>query len=135
VIKVFAICSSVLAENHAAAVAAGADDFIGKPFLVDELWRTVAGLLPVVFEFKALPATAPAIHGKRAALSTAAALLPPELRDELRDALARADIDHLLQALGQVTTHDAALAADLEQLALRFDYLELQDILRGDRPC
>jgi PAS domain S-box-containing protein len=135
VIKVIAISSSVLAENRAAALAAGADDFIGKPFLVDELWRTVAGLLPVVFEFKALPATAPAIHGKRAALSTAAALLPPELRDELRDALARADIDHLLQALGQVTTHDAALAADLEQLALRFDYLELQDILRGDRPC
>jgi hypothetical protein len=55
--------------------------------------------------------------------------LPGELVHQIREATINADLDRMLELIQQATTHDARAANGLRNLAERFDYQKLLDLL------
>ncbi len=122
--KIICITASVYDDDVRAAMDAGADDFMKKPIREGHLLERLGHLLGVHYEDA--PSEAP-----RAQTPTSAAVarLPERLRKELREATLTADLDRMLTLLDEAKTHDARLAASLRELAERFAYERIMDLL------
>jgi len=131
-VKIMILTASAFEENRREALAAGADDFLGKPFREGELFGKIEGLLhvtyvyeePVPAETTPPPGIAPA---KPSAPSTNRLLR--ELIAELREATLAVDVDRMLELVEQVANHDAQLGRELGRLAGQFQYKRLLQLL------
>jgi DNA-binding response OmpR family regulator len=103
---------------------AGADDFMKKPIREGPLLERLGHLLGVHYEDA--PSEAPRAP---APTSAAVARLPERLRNDLREATLTADLDRMLALLDEAKAHDAKLAASLKELAERFAYKRIMDLL------
>ncbi len=134
-VKIIVVTASAFQESRQAILAAGADDFILKPFRNVKLLETIREFLGVKYIYAdetAVTATVVASKIDRAAL----AALPHEWLDAMRNAATNADMDHLLEVIARIEPRDAALARGLRQLMERFDYKKLLQLLQleADRP-
>ncbi len=126
--KIVILTANVLNESRPEALAAGADDFMGKPYDEDDLFALLERLLDIGFvrgETPA-PATAPASTDIGAAdLET----LSAEERMNLVRAALSLNHEQIGMALDGVERENPALASKLRQLAEAMDYHRLWHVL------
>jgi CheY-like chemotaxis protein/anti-sigma regulatory factor (Ser/Thr protein kinase) len=127
-VKIICVTASVYDDDVREAMEAGADDFMKKPIREGALLDRLGQLLGVHYE------EAPADAAPAEALTAATvARLPERLRRDLKQATLSADLDRMLALLDEAKAHDARLAASLRELAERFAYERIMDLL--ERPA
>jgi PAS domain S-box-containing protein len=129
---ILAVSASAFAENRQQALAAGADDFLSKPFREADLLERLRVHLGVEYIFVDVPV--PPAPGPTAVHSPARltlAQLPPALREQIRTAAIHADYDRLVALADQIAGLDADRGRVLRQTVERFDYQKLIDYVQG----
>ncbi|MBE2214615.1 MAG: PAS domain S-box protein, partial [Opitutaceae bacterium] len=118
-VKIISLSASVFAENREQMLAAGADDFIGKPFLEDVLLDKLGRMLGLCFDYEAPADTSPAEPTPPAETGRPLSL---HLVTALRQALDSADVDRAVELTALVAALDPGLADALRTRAEAFDY-------------
>jgi PAS domain S-box-containing protein len=117
-IPIIAVSASTFDEDRRLALAAGANDFLGKPFREHVLLEKLRASLGIEYVYVANgtegSGEAPAGRGR--------VPLPAELAAELRQAANRADYDRLIELLDGLAGTAPEAAAALRRLVERFDY-------------
>lgn len=126
-VKIVCHTASVFAEDRDQALAAGADDFLPKPFREDDLWQRVGQL----FGWKSAPLPLPSRPAGKPAEEPAdkAPVLPAALNQGLRQAALELDMDQILALIEEVRVLDPVYADRLKGLAAQFDYRRLVSLL------
>lgn len=130
-VKIISLTANTYENVRREALAAGADDFVAKPFRPEELFEKIRLLLGVEFEYEQASEekiTATAVETP-ASTSEELASLPAELVENIRNAAVAADYDLLLDLIGEAETHSKNLAQALSALVKRYDYQKLLDLL------
>jgi signal transduction histidine kinase/ligand-binding sensor domain-containing protein/CheY-like chemotaxis protein len=126
-VKIAILTAFAFTEQRTEAVAAGADDFVRKPFQPEAIFDCLSRHLGVRYTYQEAPA-----EGRVGALRPEALeALPKELRLELVDALILLDIDRITELIGRISEHDAALGVGLAGFAERFEYTPILNALAG----
>lgn len=131
-VKIIIVSASVFAEDRDAALAHGANDFLGKPFREAALFELIRKHLLVEYVYRdeavsegsAQPAERPG-----AVSAEALARLPEKLLAALREATLNGDTVRLNQLLQQVADGDAVLAQSLRHLVDQYDHDTLTRLL------
>ncbi len=130
-VPVIGISASAFEENRRAVLAAGADDFIGKPLREEDLLEKIKYVLGAQYEYgeksPLLSPSAPPLDEK--ALSSALAELPRKWLEQLAEAASKARLDRLILLIGQVEQQSPEAARQLRQLADGFRYADLIRLL------
>jgi CheY-like chemotaxis protein len=131
-VPIIAVTASAFEENQQEILAAGANDFLAKPFRLSDLLEKMGAFLDVDVYAEAAPSPAEGPpDGGTTNVREALASLPGELVNSLRDAALRADLDRVLALVDQVEAHDARVAEELRRVAEQFDFRHLRDLLGG----
>jgi signal transduction histidine kinase len=134
--SIIAVTASALEEEKQEALASGADDFVRKPFKEADLLEAIRRVLGAeyTYEDEEQPRAEPTVS-VGAATHDGGAALPADLVDQLQDAAIKLASSRLKALFGEVAAHDASLAAELEDLADRFEYRAILKLLgREDAP-
>jgi len=117
-VKIVAVTASAFAEQRDEMLKAGMDDFVRKPYRFNEIYECLTKQLGVQYTY------AEATVEEEVVVLTAQmlAVLPQELRRELRDALESLDGERISAAIGQVACCDMKLHKTLLHLAENYDY-------------
>ncbi|MDK9724636.1 MAG: ATP-binding protein [Sterolibacteriaceae bacterium MAG5] len=124
--KIVVLTANVLEESRAEAMAAGADDFMGKPYEAEDLYAVLERHLGIRFLRDEVAPPPPALP---APMPADLAGLSPALRSVLVNAAVSLSPDQIAAALQRLAAEDAALAARLRPIAERMDYHLLWQIL------
>jgi PAS domain S-box-containing protein len=125
---VIAITASVFNEDKQKVLATGADEFIRKPILAEELFKKIQDRLHIAYRY-AEEATGTAQAMDTASARAMAEALPQELTGRLRKALSLLDLPAFEALLEEVATHSPQLADELRRLANGYEMTLLVDIL------
>ena len=127
-IKVVALSANMMEDDRAAAMAAGCDVFLRKPFQNAEIFAALETQIGARFVYDEDAAAAP-----EAALDDAALVeIPPDVRADLMRATELFDLGRMLQIIEQMRPAQPALADRLAALAQEFEYEALLGLLRRD---
>ena len=129
---VVALSANMMEDDRAAAMAAGCDEFLRKPFRDAEIVAALEAQLGARFVYDETAAAAPETALDDADLTAALAEIPPVLRADLMQATERFDLSRMLQIIEQMRPAQPALADRLAALAQEFEYEALLSLLRGD---
>jgi signal transduction histidine kinase/FixJ family two-component response regulator len=138
-VKIIAVTASAFQKDRLLAIEAGADDYLSKPFREESLFDKIQALLGVSYVLAETPHTGPLAASRpsveREVLLTRedVAVLPADLRGQLRQAILIADLDAFLVLLQEVEAYDANVARSLRGLAVKFSYPQLLDVLRTEK--
>jgi PAS domain S-box-containing protein len=129
--KIVILTANVLVEARERALAAGADDFIGKPFEEDALLGVIERQLHVSFERAARGegGASAATGAERPAPEAELAALSPAVRDGLREAALTLDHARIVAALDDLACESPQLAARLGTVVAAMDYQRLWRLL------
>jgi CheY-like chemotaxis protein len=128
---IIAITAHAFQEEREAFISAGCDDFVSKPFDLDEISTILARHLPVLFSY----ADAASAKGRSAAPGGEARLLealagqPRELLDDLEQAIVILDAERIASIIDGITDIQPDSAAHLAGLARDFQYETLQQLI------
>jgi len=126
-VKIAAVTASVSGDDREAAMAAGVDDFVRKPFRADEIFDRLARHLNVRYLNR--PGAAVDWNEWESASLQALAKLPGNMREELRNGVISLDVNRIARVIRLVSDYDATLGAALAQRADRFAYTEILNAL------
>ncbi len=122
--RAVAITASAIEFDREAAVAAGFDDLVTKPFLDETVFRVLESVLGLTLDADAvLPRVAPASSAQLAAA------VPAAVRARLVQQLVRGELDEALRTVDDVP--DAATRAGMRSVIESFDVDELIATLRA----
>ncbi|HUK18825.1 MAG TPA: two-component regulator propeller domain-containing protein [Bryobacteraceae bacterium] len=128
-VKIAAITASVFEDQRSEVLAAGLDDFVGKPYWPSEIFDCVGRHLGVRYR-----------QGEAAPVEPAAALqpealeaLPAELLRELRDALVALHAERIAEIIARVSERDSILGSALARFANRFAYTAIFEAIEACR--
>jgi len=137
-LKVIAVTASVFPEHRRKAIEEGFDDFLAKPFRMEELMETLKKHLDVELVPSAAVEEPPPREleadreGRRS--------VPPEAVRRLRDALRIKNVTALKAVAGELSARaaTAAVGEEIATLAGSFDFQKLtgllEDLERGNGP-
>ncbi len=128
---VIAMTARVLSDNRDGILAAGVDDFLGKPFHDHELLEVIGKHLDVRYEDTGgggEPA-GDAIHATGQSLAESMGKLDPELRASLRDAVQSGRVKVLGTLIAEVAKSNAGAAPVLQKLADKYQYRRILELL------
>ncbi|MEM8675247.1 MAG: ammonium transporter [Cyanobacteria bacterium P01_G01_bin.67] len=127
--KIIALTASALEEEKAAILALGCDDFIRKPFEVDELLLVMTKHLGVCYTYAE---ACPAIN-QEPLLSpldnSSFAFISDELLRELQQSIMEIDLDKIEQIIEQISQENKLLAQTIEQYISNFEYEHILNLL------
>jgi CheY-like chemotaxis protein len=129
-VKIVILSAFAFTEYRTEALAAGVDDFIGKPFQAEEIFDCMARHLRVRYLYRAVVHT-PRADPVEALRCEALAVLPAQLREDLADALVRLDAGPISEVIQRVSEHDAQLGRILNGYAGRFAYTQMLTALEN----
>ena len=131
---IIAVSASALDDDRSKVIDCGVDDFVSKPCREDELLEKIRARLGVSYLYageerqtESVAALASALNGE---VLTA---LPVELTDKLRLAVLNGENDQLNVLIGKVTEQDAPFARALRDLADKYEYDALIQLLDQTR--
>jgi signal transduction histidine kinase/DNA-binding response OmpR family regulator len=133
-VRIIVVTASAFQESRNAILAAGADDFIIKPYREGRLLETIREFLSVKYVYAGETIAPSPASATTKIERTALAALPRDLTDAMRRAAINADLDHLLELIARIEPRDPALARALRQLMERFDYKRLLHLLQPEAP-
>ncbi len=122
-VPVIAVTASAFEEDRLRVLEAGGTDFVSKPFGKPDLLRKVGDALGIRYVMESA--------GTEEAVATPAALLeiPEPLRDAIRSATSRGDLDRILALADELSRIVPAAARTIRDLAERFEYERIGDLL------
>ena len=118
-VKIAAVTASGFESERAEVLAAGLDDYLRKPYRLEEIFECLSRHLGVRYRYAETPRFGRAPVAELSPESIAA--LPALLRTELRDAVTMLDLERISQAVAKVTEQDASLGSLLAQHAKRLE--------------
>ena len=123
-----AITGNAFDEDQKKGMAIGMAAYLCKPFRAEELLRMLSGCLDLrpLFQETA-PSPSPRAQGVTAEML---AILPRDLLASLRQAVAEGDTACLRELIARVQEKDAGAAVGLQSLADRYDYQQLDALLK-----
>ena len=125
-VPIIAVSASAFDDDRTRALAAGANDFLAKPYREADLLGKVGRLLGVTYE-RVAHEMPPAVNG------VSAAGLPSQVVENVRDATLAGDLDRVLTILDAAAPAHPESAARLRELATSFQYDVLLGILAQKR--
>jgi PAS domain S-box-containing protein len=128
---IIAVTASAFEEDRKRVMSAGADGYLAKPFKEAELFALIGALTGVeyLYEEDRVGEQASKPAEVAAEMREAVTMLPPDLVDQLRDAAEGADLDRLNELVGQLATDQPTLAKRMQEMAARFEYEALIELL------
>jgi CheY-like chemotaxis protein len=117
---IIAITASVLEEEQAQALAAGCDDFVGKPFQDQAIFDMMNKYLGVRYVYKELD-----IITKPPLPAVIPANLPTDWKQAVNAAAERADAALILKLVAQIKDEQADLAKSIVALVENFEFEQL----------
>ncbi|HEV2350319.1 MAG TPA: PAS domain S-box protein [Terriglobia bacterium] len=131
-VRIVCVTASTTDQNRREILAAGADDFLGKPLREAVLFEKIRTLLGVEYDYydegSGAPGTLREIVAKGIS-SEMVASLPKDLVDQLHEATINADFDLIMKLIDRVESMDSHLAQEMRNMADGFDYQGLLDLL------
>ena len=122
-VKVVALSASAFDEDRDAVMATGADDFVRKPVIFEDLLATIASHLDIAYDYVDEPPPTSARTAPRAALTPEMlARLPAELIPVLRSAAFRSDDVEMIALIDRLPPELADLAEIMRRLVHQFDW-------------
>jgi len=125
-VKISALSASVFKEDRERVLAAGADDFVGKPIQFEQIFACLARHLGARFTETDAPETSRTVELDGASL----AALSLDLRQELAKALVSLDAERITKVVHRIAAVNPGLGGALEDKARRFQYTAIQRALR-----
>jgi CheY-like chemotaxis protein len=119
---IIALTASAFTEVEHDARAAGADDFLRKPYRESELLVKIAERLGLRYSFEPIAEAEPAAKVVVDDLSRLIAALPHDLIAQLREATIQARPERIELLTRRAAQHSEAAAAQINALVRRFDY-------------
>ncbi len=122
--KIIILSASVAEDDRAAAIAAGADDFLPKPFRSAEFFNMLERHLGLKFVYETA-ASYPDDDESTGESDTPASVIadvPKDLRGKLADATRRFDIAAMLRIIKEIQAEYPSAAERLGQMAQNFEY-------------
>lgn len=127
-VKIVAVTASAFKEEQQTMLSAGMDDFVRKPYHVDELYDCLARQLAIVYRYSDENM---AENESEIMLSDGMLTgLVADQKQELRDALVSLDSDRIATVIAAIGEGDARLSRALMRLAERFDYPAILRLLQ-----
>ncbi|MDD5332562.1 MAG: PAS domain S-box protein [Rhodoferax sp.] len=132
-VKIVAVTASAFTEQREEMLKAGMDDFVRKPYRFNEIYDCLSQQLGLRYRYAETPAPAPAGDGVLTAPMLA--VVPPDLRRELQDALESLEGERIATVIRQIAALDPGLYKRLSQLAGNFDYPSILKALQTNNPA
>jgi two-component system sensor histidine kinase/response regulator len=126
---IVAVTASAFEEDKKRILAAGADDYLSKPFKDAELFEIIGRLTGAEYLYEETSAlkVSDTADDKVLMCKTVAAL-PPDLVNQMRAAVESADIDQLNDLVLQLAKGQPLLAKQIQEMAARYEYEALTEI-------
>lgn len=129
-VKIITLTASTTDEVYKDTLAAGADDFMAKPFRAEELFEKIGLLTGVRYLYsEPLESTVPITEPSQALTREMLAELPAQIRDRLQDAVIRSRQDHLLTLIQEVSALAPETGDRLRHLTRNFEYETVIELL------
>jgi DNA-binding response OmpR family regulator len=125
--KIIIVSASILEEERKAALDAGCDEFLLKPFQQHVIFELLQKHLGVRFVYENSPG--PVAGPKPVLTAETLATLPHEILAELQDAAHAIDLDTVNQYIAQVRLQNEPLADALTDLVKRYRFDILQKLV------
>jgi signal transduction histidine kinase/CheY-like chemotaxis protein len=119
-VKIAAVTAFRSAAKREEALAAGFDDYVGKPYRPEEILDCMARHLSL--RYRREDATSLPASDLPQELGVEMAALPAELRSGLREAVVTLDSGRILEAIRKVAERNPTVGGVLEKLAGRYSY-------------
>ncbi|AKG20574.1 ATP-binding protein [Calothrix sp. 336/3] len=120
---IIALTASVLEEQKAVVLSAGCDDFLRKPFREEEIFQAMHKHLGVNFIYEDLTLIETTETPTKDILTVEAiAQLPPQLLEQLQEAIITSNLDLIAQVIEQGTIYNAPLSHAIETCLHNFEY-------------
>jgi CheY-like chemotaxis protein len=129
---ILVMTASAFQEDRRQVMDAGGDDFIGKPFRERELYDKIERLTGAKYVYDEETPKADVTKQPVLSKEKLAAAIPAELRDQLRDAILRADLDAMLAVVDNVQARDPEIANELRNRLEYFDYQGVLTLLESE---
>jgi CheY-like chemotaxis protein len=131
---IIVVTASAFEENRKDVIAAGGDDFLGKPFREQDLFEKIGRLTGAEFEYEEEP-VGEQNTGERQplAMEDAVAAIPLEIRTRLTQAAVRADFDKMLEAVAEISDRFPEAAPELRRRVESFEYQSLIELLQKEK--
>ncbi|HWD17687.1 MAG TPA: ATP-binding protein [Verrucomicrobiae bacterium] len=131
-VRMIAVTASAFAENRQDAIAAGADDFLGKPFREHDLFEIIrrhTGLRLVGMTERKMEK--PLIILNQEIIRAA---FPAEFRDRFYRAALALDLEKAQALIAEAQTLAPELAGELRARAERFDFQQFLELFQPEAP-
>ena len=129
---IIALTASAFEEERQKISDAGADDYLGKPVKIEELYEAIRVHLGIAYTYaEPQPSTAAAYD--RNGLGEMVTSLPEDLTNRLDKAISALDLDELTALLPEVATHAPSLGEHMAKLAKGYEIAKLADLLETRR--
>jgi signal transduction histidine kinase/CheY-like chemotaxis protein len=123
---IIALTSSSFESEREQILADGCDDFLRKPFREEVLFESMGKHLGAQFIYQNRSAGT----STQAVNQEAVAALPAELLEQLEHAVIDLDIDEVERLIEEVRASDAGVANALAQMAYRYEYRQILELIR-----
>jgi CheY-like chemotaxis protein len=127
---VIAVSASVLVEERDEILAAGADEFICKPFRENELFEVIGNLLGIKYRYSNEYAIAPKPQETARLAPEDLKALPGELCEELRQALFALNVSAIQGVIDRICTHDRPLGEAMRRLEREYQFEVLLELVK-----
>lgn len=129
---IIAVSASSSKDEQEAALAAGCTDFITKPFREADIYEAMEKHLGVRWVYETdLSIDKASTKDMSDTPLNLVPNLPGELRENLEDAITRADMAAIDRLIVQVGDHDPRLAMQLQELAHDFEYAAILALIKN----
>jgi PAS domain S-box-containing protein len=130
---ILALTASAFEEERAAAIAAGCDDFIRKPFREEEIFEKMAHHLGIGYRYETLisPGTKDRIKIDLKTTSLLLEQMPMEWRSQLHQSATQVDAEQIICLIERIPPEKSTLAVAITDLMHRYRFDRIVELTQN----